>query len=82
MNRVISILLCICGAVVCAFLAYVGYQQDQADQQIAVEFPKHSCEELLQGIPNDLSKFTLTDFKPGKHFASFDDDNNGEWEQV
>ena len=82
MNRVFSILLCLCGAVVCAFLAYVGYKQDQSDQQIAVEFPSHSCEELLNEIPNDLSKFSLTEFQPGKHFVSYDDDENGQWEQV
>ena len=82
MNRVFSILLCLCGAVVCAFIAFLGHKQDQNEKTVAVELPAHACEELLETIPKNLSRFTLTEFKPGKHFVHYDDNEDGKWEQV
>ena len=82
MNRVISILLCLCGAVVCAFVAFLGHKQGQNEQTVAVELPAQTCAELLESVPKNLSKFTLKEFKPGKHFVHYDDNEDGEWEQV
>ena len=83
MNRLISILLCICGIVVCAFLAFIGYQQEQEAQKTVEKAPpKVACSELIKEIPADTYAFTLTDFQPGKHFVHDDNDGDGIWERV
>jgi len=82
MNRLIIILLCLCSVVVCAFIAYLGYQQQIEDTSIKDSPPQFSCSELLEEIPHDLSGLTLTEFRPGKHFVTDDNDRDGAWERV
>lgn len=83
MNRLITILLCVCGIVVCAFLAFIGYQQEQAATKIKEAAPpSFSCQELLENMPSGEYAFTLTDFQPGKHFVHDDNDEDGQWEKV
>ena len=83
MNRLIVILLCVCGVVVCAFLAYLGYQQDLTAKQTAKESPPpFTCKSLIDRIPNNIYSFTITDFQPGKHFVQQDQDDDEKWERV
>ncbi len=83
MNRLVIIMLCVCGAVVCAFLAYLGYQQQLAEQKTAdAPPPEFTCKSLLESIPQDTYTFTLIDFQPGKHFFPEDLDDDGVWDRV
>ena len=83
MNRVIYILLSICGAVVCAFLAFFGYQQNQeSHRSLEQAAPEYSCSELLDQFPSNTYSFSVTDFQPGKHFIHDDADGDGAWERV
>lgn len=82
MNRLIIILLCLCSVVVCAFIAYLGYQQQQDDQVAQESPPPIACHKLLEHVPQGLTALTLTDFKPGKHFVTDDDSDNGKWNRV
>lgn len=82
MNRLIIILLCLCSVVVCAFIAYLGYQQQSEDEVLKDSPPPIACDELLHEVPHGLSGLTLTEFRPGKHFVTDDKNNDGEWERV
>ncbi len=82
MNRIVAILLCICSAVVCAFLAWLGYQGPQSDSAATVDAKVYSCQQLLEKIPPDLGQLQLADYKSGKHYVSYDDDDDGKWDRV
>lgn len=82
MNRLIISLLCICGLVVCAFVAYLAYKQQNEIRLVEQAPPPITCEELLEKVPTGLQGLTLTEFRSGKHFVTDDADDNGEWERV
>ena len=83
MNRLITILLCVCGIVVCAFLAFIGYRQEQEAKKTQQSAPPEiSCEELLEDIPDGVYSFTLSDSQPGKHFIYDDNDGDEIWDRV
>lgn len=82
MNRLIAILLCLCSAVVCAFVAYLGYQSTLKEQSAPQSPPAIACGELLKRIPDDLQRLRLTDFKGGRHYVKYDNDNDGNWDRV
>ncbi len=82
MSRFVVILLCLFVAVACVCGGYFGYtrltkSEDQPDLPTEI-----TCQELLDKIPANLDLVTLTDFQPGKHFVSYDDDDDGQWERV
>ncbi len=82
MSRFVIILLCLCIAVACVCGGYFGYNQltkseDQPDAPTEI-----TCQQLLDKIPANLDLVALTDFQPGKHFVAYDDDDDGQWEQV
>lgn len=81
MNRLVIILLSVCAGVVCALLAYIGFLATHF-VSVAKDSPAIECSDLLESIPKDLKKFSLTNFKAGNQYVSFDDDNDGEWERV
>ena len=82
MNRLITILLCLCSVVICAFIAFIGYQQQIEDEAVKESLPPIACKELLKTVPHGLNGLTLTEFRPGKHFVTDDNNKDGEWERV
>lgn len=73
-------LLCVCSTIVCAFLAYLGFQAGIEAQAQNETPPEIRCGKLLERIPDNLYRLTLTDFKGGRHFVSYDQDEDGEWD--
>jgi hypothetical protein len=82
MARKFAIILRLCLGVVCAFIHRFGTSSleeltGETDQKIVV-----SCDQLLNKWPRDNFHLLLTDFQRGKHFVSYDHDQDENWELV
>ncbi len=82
MNRLVIILLSVCAGVVCALLAYIGFLATHSAGSVAKDSPTIECNSLLESVPTDLKELSLTKFKAGNQYVSYDDDNDGQWDRV
>ena len=84
MSRIITILLCLCFAVMCAFIGFLGFvEREQAS--VEPEYQEITCAAALESetpFESDGADIKLTDFKNGKSFVPHDFDEDGVWEQV
>jgi hypothetical protein len=80
-NKVI-ILLCLCCVVLCTFVGYLSKRAIEDSKIGHGPAVSVSCSEVLEERPTETSHLIVTGFIPGKHFASLDFDNDGQWEQL
>ena len=82
MNRKLAILLSVCLGVVCAFVYTVGKRSAAAAEDQVFDPTVISCKELLEAWPKDNYHLVLTDYQRGKRYASYDYDQDGNWDLV
>lgn len=82
MVRKIIIMLCLCCVILCAFVGYLSKTAIEDSQVRQGPGVATSCGEILNQRPTSTARLLVTEFVPGKHFASLDFDNDGKWEQL
>ena len=82
MIRILFIILSLCCTILCAFVAFLSNQASNDLQEEPRQPPQVSCRDLLEGHLQVPARHLLTEFEPGKYFATRDVDENGAWELV
>ena len=87
MRRIVSILLYMCLLIVCALVAWFGYQQlnstaDDSNRQNSQPLKQVTADQMLSRIPRVQGEFELVQFYPGKRFVALDFNDDGRWERV
>ena len=81
MNRLSQFFLLAVFAVLGSGLLYYGWNQKTRIEKIETNQTR-ACADLLSEVPEESTAFCLTDFKPGKYYVPYDENEDGEWEQV
>lgn len=81
MNRLSQFFLLATFAVTGSGLLYYGWNQKTRIEPIETN-QTWAVADLLSESPEESTTFCLTDFKPGKYYVPYDEDEDGKWEQV
>lgn len=82
MIRKTIIMLSLCCAVLCAFVGYLSYQVTQESEKAVRQGVQMSCGELLESLPQESSRITMTGFSIGKRLALVETEGNKDWEKL
>ena len=82
MDRKFAILLSICLGVVCAFVNWFANQSLSDEKTIGDQPIVVSTQQLLEEWPRDNFHLLLTDYQRGIPLATYDHDQDGNWELV
>ena len=82
MDRKLAILLAVCLGILCAFVYKFTTLSLDSQDNVAAQTTVVSCQQLIKEWPSDNYHLRLTDYQRGKHVASFDNDQDGNWDKV
>ena len=82
MARKITILLCLCCVVLCAFVGYLSMQVDKQAGKREGPATKFTCEDFLENTPGQTARILLTEFALGKQFVHTDLEGDGKWDDL
>lgn len=82
MIRRVLIPLCLCFAILCAFIGYVSQKAIKESTMVTSNTTSFACQELIDRRPAESMGVAIKDFLAVDRFAEMDFDEDGRWDEV